>query len=151
MESIITRQDPTHSTNVSTILTNVSNHRFPSFEQELCSNEFNSYICRGGKLYKQPLLADDCSERSDVDIVTPGHSLSNKKLLLVNALTLRNNVVIKDEQLVLSSQNENVNSYQLVNDLLTPKEDCNKVNNFNTEMQISNTITKCNDCNCVVF
>ena len=148
MESIINHQEPSHSTNVSTVLTNVSNHRFPSFEQELSSKEFNSYICRGGKLYKQPLLADDCSERSDVDIITPGHSLSSKKLLLVNALTLTNNVAMKDEQLVLSSQNENVNSYQLLSELLTPKVDCN---NFNTEMQISNTITKCNECNCVMF
>ena len=149
MESILTRQDViTHSTNVSTLLTNVSNHRFPSFEQELCSNEFNSYICKAGKLYKQTLLADDCSERSDVDVMTPGHTLSNKKLLLVNALSFTNNLAMigtKEEQSGLNSQNENVNSYQLLSDFLAPKED------FITEMQISNSITKFNDCNCVVF
>ena len=158
----LNKPDFSNSTNVSMGLTNLSLNR-PSFEQELCAKEFSSYVCRAGKLSKQSLLRDDCSEHNfDLDVLTPGHSLTYKKRRLVNALGFTNNLATlnfqedtkklckeaNDKECFLKAEDFHAISHHIA----TPKEN-DKFNDENQfgELKVSRNNELCHGCDCITF
>ena len=155
-------------------------HSRPSFEQELSSKEFSTQICRGGKL--QPLSTlHHCDSHLSINkgmfrILSPGHTLSDKKLHLVNALNSSNQIgKVGSKEMETNQNTENFNlTYTkrdekiLFNyngfDNLNSEQNIMNENNFidNNKTQFNNSkdnieTTKfinnnnCNDCNCLLF
>ena len=138
-------------------------HLRPSFEEDLYSREFSSYVCKRGKLFKQSLLRDEGSkisfDKDLMDLSITKNSFSQKKNKLVSAFCSSKNlktdiidnkisVQNKENQLNNNDTNKKDNNENNQNFLSNPNEPNDKEDNI---LEIHKTKMNCNECQCIMF